>query len=127
MTGRATTLMPAKSNGFNSDLGQSTRAASFRGDGSAGRALIDTRLAACANVVDGACSVYRWEGGIQESAETVLIAKTSEQKLPHAIGEIKRLHTYEPPYITAWPLREGFPPFMQWVEAETRQEFSITK
>lgn len=82
-------------------------------------ALIEKRLAACANVYDGITSVYRWEGKVQQAPEAALIAKTSREKLDAAMAEVKRLHSYEVPCIIATPVAEGFAPFLQWVAEET--------
>jgi periplasmic divalent cation tolerance protein len=41
------------------------------------RTLIDERLAACVQLVDGLQSIYRWDGRIAESAECQLTAKTT--------------------------------------------------
>ena len=34
-----------------------------------GRALIEARLAACANVIGGVTSIFRWQGKIERSEE----------------------------------------------------------
>ena len=34
-----------------------------------GRALVEERLAACANLVGPIRSIYRWEGAVEEAAE----------------------------------------------------------
>ncbi|MFQ5508634.1 MAG: divalent-cation tolerance protein CutA, partial [Leptospirillia bacterium] len=49
------------------------------------RRLVDERLAACVNVVDGATSIYRWEGKVCEEPEFLLIIKTAER----CIGKLK--------------------------------------
>src|SRR6185312_12430554 len=41
-----------------------------------GRALVEARLAACANVLPGMTSIYRWEGRVEQAAEAVLVLKT---------------------------------------------------
>ncbi len=41
-----------------------------------GRALVGERLAACVNIVGGMRSIHWWEGEVQQSDETILIAKT---------------------------------------------------
>jgi len=43
------------------------------------RTLVEERLAACVNRVP--CrSTYRWDGAVQEDAETILLAKTTNDK-----------------------------------------------
>ncbi|MFQ5974489.1 MAG: divalent-cation tolerance protein CutA, partial [Alphaproteobacteria bacterium] len=41
-----------------------------------GRVLVEERLAACANMIGGMRSIYRWQGQLEEDEETILIAKT---------------------------------------------------
>ena len=41
-----------------------------------GRILLDARLAACVNILDGMQSMYWWQGRIEEGRECVLIAKS---------------------------------------------------
>src|SRR5690606_14854701 len=42
----------------------------------AGRALVEARLAACANILPGMVSLYHWEGTLQRAQEAVMILKT---------------------------------------------------
>lgn len=86
---------------------------------SAARILIEKRLVACANIYDGVTSVYRWEGAIQQEGEAVLIAKTSLEKCAAAMAELKAVHSYALPCITAWPVSEALPEFLRWVVEET--------
>ena len=46
-----------------------------------GRALVEERLAACANVFTGVTSLYWWEGAVQEDDEAILILKTRSERL----------------------------------------------
>ena len=86
---------------------------------SIGRALVDARLAACANVFDGMTSVYRWQGRVQEDGEAVLIAKTREDLVPALTETVRALHSYECPCIVALPVVGGSQPFIDWIAAET--------
>lgn len=86
------------------------------------RALVTKRLAACANIISAVESVYRWEGAIEEATECVLIAKTTDERLPDLIAETKRLHSYECPCIVALPIVDGHQDYLAWVEAETRPD-----
>ncbi|MGE5506423.1 MAG: divalent-cation tolerance protein CutA [Actinomycetota bacterium] len=84
------------------------------------RGLVESRLVACANVLDGATSLYWWEGAVQEEREAVLIAKTAAEKVEAVIARVKELHSYTCPCVVAVPIKAGNPGFLQWIEAETR-------
>ncbi len=84
-----------------------------------GRALVEERLAACANIIDGMESVYWWQGKLTEDRETVLIAKTRAELVPALTERVKALHSYTLPCVVALPLVGGNPAYMGWLEAET--------
>lgn len=86
---------------------------------SIGRALVEARLAACANIFDGMTSVYRWEGAIQEETEAVLIAKTREDLVSALTAKVKALHSYDCPCVVALPIAGGNSAFLDWIAAET--------
>jgi periplasmic divalent cation tolerance protein len=86
---------------------------------SVARQLVEKHVVACANIVDGITSVYRWQSDIQQESEVVMIAKTSAHSLNTALELIKSLHSYDVPCITAWPIEAGHLPFLRWVEDET--------
>jgi periplasmic divalent cation tolerance protein len=81
-------------------------------------ALVQERLIACANVLDGATSVYRWEGEIQEEREAVLIAKTLSANVSAVTAKILELHDYSCPCVVALPIEGGNPAFLDWITAE---------
>jgi periplasmic divalent cation tolerance protein len=85
-----------------------------------GRQVVEERLAACANVLDGMQSIYWWEGRVQEAQEVVLLLKTTETRLPKLIETIRGQHSYECPCIVALPISEGNPAYLEWIENETR-------
>ncbi|MGB0631158.1 MAG: divalent-cation tolerance protein CutA [Alphaproteobacteria bacterium] len=86
-----------------------------------GRALVEERLAACANIVHPMTSVFRWEGEIREAAETVLIAKTTADKVEALTERVLALHSYECPCVAAIPIDGGNPAFMDWIADETAE------
>ena len=61
-----------------------------------GKALVGERLAACANVLDGVASVYRWQGKIVEDAEAVLIVKTRAPRRPRHRADQSAPQLYGP-------------------------------
>lgn len=84
-----------------------------------GRQLVAEQLAACANILPGATSIFRWQGKLEEASEAVLILKTTEQKLETLIARAKALHSYECACIEALPVVEGNREFLEWVVRET--------
>ncbi len=83
------------------------------------RDLLDARLIACANIIDGATSLYRWEGRIEEEKEAVMIAKTREDLVEKVIDRVRELHSYDCPCIVALPIVAGNPAFLDWIDEET--------
>lgn len=85
-----------------------------------GRALVESRLAACVNIIDQMYSLYRWEGKIQEDQEVILIAKTTENNVAELKDQVKAMHSYACPCIVCLPLTDGFEPFLQWIREQVK-------
>ena len=83
-----------------------------------GRNLVESRLAACVNILDQMNSMYIWQGEFQDDQEAVIIAKTSEEKVSDLIAAVKARHSYEVPCIVALPIADGSPDFMEWVAGQ---------
>ena len=62
-----------------------------------GRAVVEERLAACANIIDKMTSIYWWDGKVQEAGEAVLILKTTEGRLAMLVERVQALHSYDCP------------------------------
>ena len=86
-----------------------------------GKALLDSRLAACVNILDNMESIYRWEEKIQVDSEVVLIAKTTETLVPQLIEKVKSIHSYDCPCIVSLPVLNGYPPFLDWIQTEVER------
>ena len=86
-----------------------------------GKALVDERLAACANIVPGLESIYRWQGEVVEDKEILLVLKTRAELVEAAIAKVKELHSYTCPCIVALPILTGNPAYLDWLGAETRE------
>lgn len=85
------------------------------------RALVEERLIACANVIDGMNSFYWWEGKVEDDREAVLIVKTRESLVAGLIERVKALHSYTCPCVVALPIAQGNPEYLDWVALETAQ------
>ena len=84
-----------------------------------GRALVEERLAACANLVPGMQSIYWWNGAIEEANEVVVIAKTRAELTDALTKRVESLHPYACPCIVAIPIVAGSSPFLKWIGDET--------
>lgn len=84
-----------------------------------GRALVEERLAACANVIDGARSLYRWEGEVRDDSEAVLILKTRAELMDALASRVREMHSYDVPCIVSWPILDGNAEYLSWLAAET--------
>ena len=83
-----------------------------------GRELVEARLAACANVLAGATSIYRWQGAIEDDAEWLLIAKTTEARFEALRAHVVAHHPYDVPEVVALPILAGHAPYLDWVAAQ---------
>jgi periplasmic divalent cation tolerance protein len=78
-------------------------------------ALVGEQLAACASILPGVASVYRWEGQMQRDVEVLLLIKTTRGRLPELTDRVRGLHPYELPEVIAVPVTGGLPDYLQWV------------
>ncbi|MEE9369087.1 MAG: divalent-cation tolerance protein CutA [Pontiella sp.] len=83
------------------------------------RAVVEERLAACANVLGSIQSVYWWDGKVCEDNEVALVLKTSDLRKSELIERIKELHSYDIPCITCLPIVDGNSDFLKWISTET--------
>jgi periplasmic divalent cation tolerance protein len=87
---------------------------------SAGRAIVERRLAACVNILPGMISHYWWQGAIERAEEVVMIIKT-RAALAEAVREaVKEMHPYTTPAVLYLPLEGGDPAYVGWLLSETR-------
>jgi periplasmic divalent cation tolerance protein len=83
------------------------------------RALMAERLIACANILPGLLSVYRWEGEVHEDAEVLLILKTRAALADRVTAAVRELHSYTCPCVAVLPVTGGNPAYLDWIVAET--------
>lgn len=84
-----------------------------------GRALIEDKLAACVNIIEGMQSMFWWQGRTEKERETVLIAKTRAGLVSRLTEKVKSVHSYDCPCVVALPIIDGNPEFLQWIRDET--------
>lgn len=82
------------------------------------RGLVEGRLAACVQLVEGARSIYHWQGKIEESKETLLLIKTRRDLLPALREAVSRIHSYETPEMVALTIVDGSQAYLDWMDRE---------
>ena len=82
------------------------------------RRLVEKRLAACVNLLPGARSIYRWKGAIEESAEVLVLIKSSRELFDELRAELEKIHSYEVPELIALPIVDGAESYLDWMERE---------
>jgi len=83
-------------------------------------ALIESRLAACINILSPCRSIYRWQGTTEDAEEFPMLIKTSRERYAALEAAIREAHPYELPEIIAVPLAAGLPAYLDWVDSETK-------
>lgn len=85
------------------------------------RAVVEARLAACANLapID---SLYWWRGSLERAKEVLVIFKTRRALVRSLIDAVRAVHPYEIPCIVTYPVQSGFAPYLAWIDRETRPQ-----
>lgn len=83
-------------------------------------ALVERRLAACAQVIGPITSRYRWQGAVECSTEWMCVAKTSAARYPELEAAIRELHSYDEPEIVATPIVAGSAGYLEWLGESLR-------
>jgi periplasmic divalent cation tolerance protein len=84
-------------------------------------ALIESRAAACVNVLAGCRSIYRWRGGVEMAEEIPLLIKTTTANYPLIEKIVRAQHPYEVPELIAIPITYGLPAYLDWLATETEK------
>ena len=82
------------------------------------RAMVEERLAACANLLGPCRSIYRWQGAVEEADEVAALFKARADRAEALTARIADLHSYDVPAIAVWPIESAWPAYADWIEAE---------
>jgi len=81
--------------------------------------LVENGLAACVNILPEIRSIYRWQGEVQQDAETLLIMKTGRETYLRMESWLVEHHPYDVPEVLALPIERGAADYLDWVIQET--------
>jgi periplasmic divalent cation tolerance protein len=81
------------------------------------RAVVDSKLAACVNILPGSVqSIYRWKGKVESARERLLLIKTSGKRLQKLQAAVERMHSYDMPEFIAIPISAGSREYLDWLD-----------
>ncbi|EZP69993.1 putative divalent ion tolerance protein [Sphingomonas paucimobilis] len=80
-----------------------------------GRQMVQERLAACANILGAATSIYEWNGVMETAAEVPVLFKTAPSRRDALMQRIRELHDYDVPAILALPVDAAEPAYAKWI------------
>ena len=79
------------------------------------RALVERKLAACAQIGEIE-SFYAWQGEMANDREFRILFKSTQARYPALEAAIRELHDYELPAIHAVALERVEPAYGRWIE-----------
>lgn len=83
--------------------------------------LVEERLVACATLVPAVQSIYRWQGEVETSTETLLVLKTSAEHLAPLEKRLHALHSYKTPEFLVLKVESGSTAYLDWLQGNLRK------
>ena len=85
-------------------------------------ALVESRLAACVNIISaGVCSLFWWQGAIERQDDVLMVVKSRSDLLPSVIEVVRGLHSYTVPEVIALPILAGSSDYLMWLDRSLQQ------
>lgn len=82
--------------------------------------LVESRLAACVNIIGRAESVYRWEDNVQTAEEWLMMIKTTSSNFEPVKEAIRKLHSYELPECVSIEIADAEEGYLKWLRENTQ-------
>jgi periplasmic divalent cation tolerance protein len=83
------------------------------------KGLLESKLIACANILNAVESLFWWQGKIDQSRECLLILKTKKSLFSKLAQRVRQLHSYQTPEIIAMPISSGNSSYLTWIKNST--------
>ena len=82
-------------------------------------ALVESRVAACVNVLPVMQSTYRWQGAIEHDNERQVVIKTTQLRVDALWERLRDLHPYDVPEFVVVPIVDGNQAYLNWIGEST--------
>lgn len=79
------------------------------------RSLVESRLAACVQVLGPMTSTYWWQGSVETEQEHLLLAKTTAELFEPICERLRTEHPYDNPEVLAVPVAGAAPAYAAWL------------
>lgn len=83
--------------------------------------LVQERLAACVNIIEGVTSIYEWQGKMCETSEHTLVIKTTAARYWSLQRRLEELHSYDVPEILEFSCSNALLTYAQWVHGQVSE------
>jgi periplasmic divalent cation tolerance protein len=86
-----------------------------------GKHLLEKRLCACINIIEGMKSIYFWppkSGKFEEANEVILVVKTVQDKFDSIEQEVLAIHSYTTPCLIGIPTTNVAKSYYAWIKGE---------
>jgi len=82
--------------------------------------LINDKIAACVNIVNGVESVFSWKGKADKANEALLIIKSKKSQFRKLASAVKSIHSYKVCEIISLPIVAGNKEYLNWIDENTK-------
>ena len=84
-------------------------------------AVVEKRLAGCAQVIGPITSTYWWKEKMEVAEEWMCVIKSRNDLYGELEQTIRKIHPYEQPEILAVPVVAGSEGYLEWLKGELRK------
>ena len=83
-----------------------------------GKKLVSNKLAACVNIIENMESMYLWNNEMVTDTESIIMAKTHQDKVKKLTDTVMELHSYDCPCIISLSIneQEGNESYLRWLK-----------
>ena len=82
--------------------------------------LVLEEMIACANIISGMQSIYKWKGEVCREQEYIILMKTRDKNFDKIEARLKDLHSYDCPCLFSVEMKSIEESYLSWLLEETK-------